>query len=291
MCNYEQEFNRTVIEFVRETDNVMTMTGSLALTGLEGGWHSSELKPTGIAHLDISHQNDMVMCHAYGAGDETLIDWGEAPITTLYTDGVSSPICAGFTLDYESDLVTTRIQANLKLGVLVLGVFQSFTVPSNQTNYFFREFMAILPSEKSDQVKNLTDITCQKDTLLGESKASPELLLGAWHNTKSNSQGVTHIELKTSGEQIVVSVCGFGLNGPIDWGQSAGELFTCVEEDGVASAAILTSYDFGFCSCELQIRQNKGILAVTFFTRFHDDSGRSDYVVRELFHRTPPDQP
>jgi hypothetical protein len=38
-------------------------------------------------------------------------------------------------------------------------------------------------------------------------------------------------------------------------------------------------------ACELQIRQNKGILAVTTFNRFRDESGRSSYVTRELFYR------
>ena len=58
----------------------------------------------------------------------------------------------------------------------------------------------------------------------------------------------------------------------------------------VLSAAILARYDFGFFDCELQIRQNKGILAVTTFNRFHDESGRSNYVNRELFHRESPSE-
>ena len=79
------------------------------------------------------------------------------------------------------------------------------------------------------------------------------------------------------------------------------------EEDEQASAAVLAGYDFDRAEApsappartvELQLRQNKGILAATFFYRFRSEgqsdgggsrpaAARRDFVVRELFHRLP----
>jgi len=36
---------------------------------------------------------------------------------------------------------------------------------------------------------------------------------------------------------------------------------------------------------ELQLRLNKGILPLMSFSRFGDDSGRSNYYTREFFYR------
>ena len=95
------------------------------------------------------------------------------------------------------------------------------------------------------------------------------------------------IALERRGEGVAVRVWGAGAEDLVDWGEIEGAIFTCIEEDDVPSAAVLARYEFDFMQCELQIRQNKGILAVTTFNRFRDGSGRSSYVTRELYHRRP----
>ena len=132
----------------------------------------------------------------------------------------------------------------------------------------------------------MTEASCSLDEELGRGPgAADEMLLGHWHNTHHGSRGIPEIALERRGDRVAVRVWGAGAQGLADWGEAPGELFTCVEEDGVRSAAALARYDFGFMGCELQIRQNKGILAVTTFNRFRDGSGRSSYVTRSSLPR------
>jgi hypothetical protein len=49
--------------------------------------------------------------------------------------------------------------------------------------------------------------------------------------------------------------------------------------------AFWATYDFGFMTVLMQGRFNIGILPIVFFTDFRDDSGRADYVMREVFIR------
>ena len=274
------------LQFMRESDNVTLTPGAMDLTGLAGRWCSSEPQAKGIGRIDLIIQEGVVSGHVFGAGQNGLIDWGVAPVSALFTDGVSSASCAGFQLCYDFDFLTSHVQANLKLGVLVLGVYQSFCGNGGGNNYFFREFLAVTENEVEPVIDSLSDLSCMHDRVLGASTAAVERLLGSWQNTDPNSRGIAGLDLEVSGGQVQVRVRGVGADGVTDWGESGGGIFTCIEEDAVPSAAVLAGFDFGFCDCELQIRQNKGILAVTAFNRFHDGSGRSDYVVRELFHRS-----
>ncbi len=271
---------------MRESDNVTSTPRSIDLTGIAGWWSSSEPQPRGIGSIEITVRDGAAQGHTFGAGQNGLIDWGVVPVSTLFTDGVSSTTCAGFQLRYDLAFLTSHIQGNLKLGVMVLGVYQSFRGSSGRHNYFFREFLAVTESEFEPTTSALGDRSCVHDAVLGESTAAVECLLGSWRNTNHGSSGIAWLELEAFGDQIRVRVRGAGANGMIDWGESSGEAFTCSEEDATPSAAVVVRYDFGFFDCDLQIRQNKGILAVTTFNRFHDDSGRSDYVIRELFHRS-----
>jgi hypothetical protein len=272
------------LQFMRASDNVSPIPGSMDLTGLAGRWCSSEPRATGIGAINLIVQDGVVSGHVFGAGPDGLIDWGVAPVSALFTDGVSSATCAGFQLRYAFDFLTSHIQANLKLGVMVFGVYQSFCGDGGGNNYFFREFLAVAENEVEPVIGGLSDLSCTHDRVLGASTAAVQCLLGSWRNTNPDSRGIAGLDLEVSGGQVQVRVRGVGADGVADWGTSGGGIFTCIEEDAVPSAAVLTRFDFGFCDCELQIRQNKGILAVTAFNRFHDQSGRSDYVVRELFH-------
>ena len=271
---------------MRESDNVKPAPGAMDLTGLAGRWLSSEPRARGISRIDLAVRDGVVSARVFGAGPGGLVDWGVAPVSDLFADGVASTACAGFRLHYDFGFLNSHIQANLKLGVLVLGVYQSFRDRDAGSDYFFREFLAVTESEAEPAIDGLNGCSCRHDAALGAGTAAVERLLGSWRNTNADSQGIAGLDLDMSEGQVRVRVNGIGSDGKTDWGEAAGKLFNCVEEDAVPSAAVLAGFDFGFFDCELQIRQNKGILAVTAFNRFHDGSGRSDYVVRELFHRS-----
>ena len=172
----------------------------------------------------------------------------------------------------------------------VLCAYHRFHDGSGRRAYFFREFLSRDgdAGEIAAPPVATKGIACGHDEALGRGPAAErELLLGDWQNTHRGTLGIPRLRLEAGGEGVAVRVWGTGADGPIDWGEVRGEVFTCVEEDDVRSAAVLARYDFDFMECELQIRQNKGVLAVTSFNRFRDGSGRSDYVTRELYHRDP----
>ncbi len=108
-------------------------------------------------------------------------------------------------------------------------------------------------------------------------------LHGRWLNTNRDSSGILEIDFRVVGDALRVSGVSHSEEGRVPWGEATAEVFACTEEDDVVSVAGLTVQDFGFREVEFQIRINKGILAVTTFHHFTDESGRFDYVTRELF--------
>jgi hypothetical protein len=263
---------------------------SLDLTAFPGTWTSSDPGTRGVARLDLAVRDGELVGRIWGGGADGPVDWGPRRAAALYADAVTSRAGAGFLLRYDHGFLTSHVEANLKLGVAVLCVYQSFQDASGRQDYFFREFLSA-DGDAGDAgemapAPAVAEASCGLDAELGRGPgAAEELLLGHWRNTHHGSRGIPEIALERRGDGVAVRVWGAGAQGLADWGETPGGLFTCVEEDGVRSAAALARYDFGFLECELQIRQNKGILAVTTFNRFRDGSGRSSYVTRELFYR------
>jgi len=252
-----------------------------------GTWTSSDPGTRGVARLDLAVRDGELVGRIWGGGANGPVDWGPRRDEALYADAVTSRAGTGFLLRYDHGFLTSHVEANLKLGVAVLGIYQSFQDASGRHDYFFREFLsAVGGGGEMAPAPAVAEASCGLDEELGRGPgAADELLLGHWHNTHHGSRGIPEIALERRGDRVAVRVWGAGAQGLAGWGETPGGLFTCVEEDGVRSAAALARYDFGFLECELQIRQNKGILAVTTFNRFRDGSGRSSYVTRELFYR------
>jgi hypothetical protein len=264
---------------------------SLDLAAFPGTWTSSDPGTRGVARLDLAVRDGELVGRIWGGGANGPVDWGPSRAQALYADAVTSRAGAGFLLRYDHGFLTSHVEANLKLGVAVLCVYQSFQDASGRHDYFFREFLsADGGAGEMAPAPAVAEASCGLDEELGRGLgAADELLLGHWHNTNHRSRGIPEIALERRGDRganaLAVRVWGAGAHGLADWGETQGDLFTCIEEDGVRSAAALARYDFGFMECELQIRQNKGILAVTTFNSFRDGSGRASYVTRELFYR------
>ena len=275
---------------LRQADEVTVARAQderLDLAAFPGTWTSSDPGTRGVARLDLAVHDGELVGRIWGGGANGPVDWGPRRAEALYADAVTSRAGAGFLLRYDHGFLTSHVEANLKLGVAVLGVYQSFQDASRRHDYFFREFLSADDGAgEMAPAPAVAAASCGLDEELGRGPgAAEERLLGHWHNTHHGSLGIPEIALERRGERVTVRVWGAGAYGLVDWGEAPGELFTCIEEDGVRSAAALARYDFGFMACELQIRQNKGILAVTTFNRFRDGSGRSSYVTRELFYR------
>jgi hypothetical protein len=111
-------------------------------------------------------------------------------------------------------------------------------------------------------------------------------LTGRWVNTDPGTKGLAEILIEQDGEAFRISAVGVGADGPIAWPRTrATALANLEEEAGQRALALAVTFEFGFMTAETYLRVNKGVLVIVLFCTFTDDSGRSNYVNREFFHR------
>ena len=266
-------------------DIYLPETPGINAKDLLGRWESSEAEPRGIDQIIFTETSDGIDAHILGAGIDGIVDWGIHRTQHRFANAVNSSQFTGVSFVCDLGSGVAMIKANLKLGVMVVGAHVAYPDTDTYRNFFFREFLAQTSNNFTPQIASLGGSFCQIEGLLQETSLPAKMLCGEWINTNASTKGVAQISLKQTDNLLEATVSGVGETGLIHWGSATGPLFKCLEEDGVPSAAALIMFDFEYFSCELQIRQNKGILAVTLFSRFNDDSGRSNYVTRELFYR------
>lgn len=111
-------------------------------------------------------------------------------------------------------------------------------------------------------------------------------LCGRWLNTDSETNGIAEIIIEQVHDEFIVSAVGVGFERPIAWPGSRAEVLANLEEEaGQRAIALAVVFDFGFMRAETYLRVNKGVLVIALSNTFHDQSGRSNYVNREFFHR------
>ena len=117
-----------------------------------------------------------------------------------------------------------------------------------------------------------------------KSKLDCSPLLGTWLNTDCQARGIIRIAFNMRGDSFTAHAFGACEPSPCDWGETDAALFA----DTVASREQMNFsafYDFGFMDAHLQGYIRQGVLVVATFSRFKDDSGRSNYFVKEFFYR------
>ena len=105
---------------------------------------------------------------------------------------------------------------------------------------------------------------------------------GLWVNSNPDTNGIARLRVDQSDDHLSLQIYAIGPNGLIDWGKVDVELFAATPSSSVG-AGFTCLYDFGFAETELLGMIMKGLLVLTQFHRFKDDSKRVDYFVREYF--------
>jgi len=108
---------------------------TLDLSVLLGDWRNTNGEG-GIARIVCEPAGDGRMTiHCYAS----VRDWGlaDAPVFALKFEGRQA---AAFSAVYDFGFEEVRLQANVKLGVLVVASFNRFNDESGRSNYFGREF-------------------------------------------------------------------------------------------------------------------------------------------------------
>ena len=104
-----------------------------------GAWQNTDAAVEGITRVVIADSGGALTMRVFGAGETEPIDWGEIEVN-VFADDVDSPEGTKFSAVYDFDFMQVRMHGWVKLGVLVIAVFNNFTDDSGRSNYFDREF-------------------------------------------------------------------------------------------------------------------------------------------------------
>lgn len=122
------------------------------------------------------------------------------------------------------------------------------------------------------------------ERLEAHAPVAPELLLGAWFNTNSATQGITKAVLAAADGQVKLQIFAAGGPATCDWGEINASIFAA-DASSPEAMAFSAFYDFGFMETQLQGHVRQGVLIIAKFDRFKDNSGRSNYFSKEFFYR------
>jgi hypothetical protein len=113
----------------------------LSLSGFLGTWSNANARSPGLAQINCSARTGRLMVRIYGAQAAGLEDWGEAQEVVVFAPGAASDTGTGFCAQYEFPFMLTRLQANIKGGVMVTVTYNTFNDGSGRRPYFMREFL------------------------------------------------------------------------------------------------------------------------------------------------------
>ena len=116
--------------------------GPIEFSQWVGTWINSNPDTRGIARLVISEVNGDFFLEVRAVGPDGLIEWGKTPIKTLAPNPAARN-GAGFTCAYDFGFVTTRLQAMIVKGLIVLGQFHAFKDESGRADFFVREYFGL----------------------------------------------------------------------------------------------------------------------------------------------------
>jgi hypothetical protein len=278
----------TIATRAREADRIgdgepTPVRGPLDLSPVVGEWVSTTGLAGGVSRFGARRHDGSLLIGASGYGDTRGGDWGEVPAQAFANIVRPGPgqVFAAFTATFDGAQVRTRLESYLALGLATGHAFHHFAEASGRRDYFTREFYVAATGDRRPVEPGGTDI----HPLLRTGANEPGALLGTWSALAPTvTKGFASLEIAPDGADVLVRACGVGADGPVDWGTTRAELYADAHYLDNAPA-FLATFDHGYMRVHLQARINRGCLVVCVFTTFTDDSGRSDYFVRECFGR------
>ena len=106
--------------------------------------------------------------------------------------------------------------------------------------------------------------------------------LGTWVNTFEDSRSITRFVLSQASEGYTITA--YVSDGVKELGTVEVVPFA-PRVDSRQADGFLARYEFGFLEMLLAAYYTKGLIVVSQYTRFRDDSGRPDYFNREFFFK------
>jgi hypothetical protein len=125
----------------------------------------------------------------------------------------------------------------------------------------------------------------REDTVNQDAGVDLSPFLGTWVNTFRATRSITRFVLTQASVGYTITACvsdGVGDLGPAEVVPFAPNV------DSRKADGFTAHYDFGFLEMSLAAYYAKGLIVVSQYTRFKDQSGRPDYFNREFFFKMEP---
>ena len=137
---------------------------------------------------------------------------------------------------------------------------------------------------KTQAIKRDDQIADRKPEIANED-AGVDLshFLGTWINTFRDTRSITRFVLAQASAGYTINAYVSG--GAGDLGPAAVVPFA-PNVDSRQADGFTARYDFEFLEMSLAAYYTKGLIVVSQYTRFKDESGRPDYFNREFFFKT-----
>jgi len=122
-----------------KADERPSVDSSIDISSLLGEWLNTKSDTIYLKKVVLSDRQGSLIINAYGAGDDGLIDWGEAEAIP-YPSGTASLIVAGYHALFNLDGIETLLVSNHKLGIMVIQSYTRYLDGSGRQEHFGREF-------------------------------------------------------------------------------------------------------------------------------------------------------
>lgn len=251
--------------------------GGVDLATLTGDYACAAAVPGGISRLRTEPRDGTLRVSAFGHGEPGPGDLGEVTADAVLADAPHSRVGYAFLATFDDGQMCSRLQTYQGLGVVVVHSFHSFR--GRRQDYFSREFF--VPADKQPTSRP-ADPVAVAAAVARVGPCDPAGLVGSWTNVNPAATGVSEVECRPCGAGLVV--CAKGAGDAADWGEALPHLYADAANPA-GPPALLATYDHGFVRVHLQARINRGLLVVAEYAEFTDGSGRSDFMMREVFCR------
>ncbi len=104
-----------------------------------GEWQNTDAEGAGMARIVFGDNEGALTMHAFVNGEEGLVNLGDADVK-VFAENVDSLEGNKFSANYSFDFMQVRMHGWVKLGVLVIAVFNRYTDDSGRSDFFHREF-------------------------------------------------------------------------------------------------------------------------------------------------------
>ncbi|MGH3388536.1 MAG: hypothetical protein ACRDOO_06630 [Actinomadura sp.] len=259
------------------------MTIPLDLVPENDDWISVSRRSHGVARVRTHRADKALMVHGTGGGEPHPGDWGEVEADGVFALRHGAGGYA-FAATFDGATTSTRLETNIVHGCMGLHAFHRFTDGSGRRDYFTREFFVPTADWQRDSTPG--DGT-PFPAALRTGTNDPARILGTWTILDSANMTISSLECALVDGEFAVRAYGPEPDRPVDWGTASAQLYADGANPG-EPPSFLADFELEDRRVHLQGRYYLGVIAGAQYHEFTDDSGRPDFMTRDVFRFSGP---